>query len=507
MSSSFPKPELYRLVVHPAVSVSVSTTTVLAGVLLLSRMAGSGPAAITIAAVILAPLVEASVGNLLFQERAGLGNRARELVIYVLLVYAAASMLRPARLVDRFVPSPDQLVPVAASAVAWFQAFGIHTRMRGREGLLRRFGGKSGTELRHALVERQHDMALTVRELKAMRAAILSSTVLIGSLATAAALVPGVGLPIGSAAFAAVFLNVVAALVSLALTHGFIDEYEANGAGLSVPYTYQRRRLVVAALLVGLTGIGALLLSRPGDLLPFERIVAFFRWLISLFEPRESDPISLEFPRQVNNPMGFELLRRQLLAREEVVAPLWMRMFAVMLRRLAIAIGVATGIALVFGPLLSRDFRNGVSKLSLQRILRNLSRRFRRRFVILVRWLRSRRRAKPDRAPEPVQVVETVSDSGRIGWRPGVMKRRQMDRAVAVFLTIAGWGAARGVSYHRSLGAQEYLAELAAVVPKCSEDLQFCRQVFWLARYSRIYVTRKRMRAFIAAAKRVTATG
>ena len=133
MKSSSPRPELFRTLLHPAISVAVSTSAVLAALSLIARLAGvSGPRSLTVAVVVVAPLVEATVGNLLYSERAGIGNRARELVIYLLLAYALFSLVRPGPLVARFEPSIEQVLPLLAAGIAWLHAFGMHNRRRGR---------------------------------------------------------------------------------------------------------------------------------------------------------------------------------------------------------------------------------------------------------------------------------------------------------------------------------------------------------------------------------------
>ena len=75
MSSSSPRPELYRTLLHPALSVAVATSTFVAGVFLVNRLGGgAGPRPLTVALVVIAPIIEATVGNVLYAERAGIGK-------------------------------------------------------------------------------------------------------------------------------------------------------------------------------------------------------------------------------------------------------------------------------------------------------------------------------------------------------------------------------------------------------------------------------------------------
>lgn len=510
MSSSYGRPETFRLIVHPALAVFVSVTSTLSIVWLISRFMGlASPGVLTIVSVVVAPLVEAGIGNLLYRERAGVANRVRELIIMLLLLYAIASLVRSGPFGLRFIPSGAQLVPVAAAAFSWLQASGIHSRLRGRESLLRGFQGLHGEELRHALVDRQHDMAVTVRELRGVKRSVMGTVLFTCGLAIAAAFVPSVGLPMMSAAFVMLVANIAVSIVVIGVVSSFLDEYEANGVGIAVPYRILRRRTLVVIPIVLVAVVLALILARPDDLLPFDRVLAFFRWFLSLFERgvgQISPPEIRQLPR---SPISPELLRQLLEESAREGPPLWLRVLAVLFRRLAVALLVVTAATLTFGPLLSRDFRAALKRVHLRDSLRRLVQRVRARFVILVRWLGMISRRKRHAAPAPGKPALVTSETVSTGktWRPSILKRRQMDRAVSVFQAIAEWGSKHGTRYRPNEGAREYLARLADIKPECSRDLDVCGESFWIARYSRLYLPRKQMRAYVAAARRITATG
>ena len=508
MRSSSPRPELYRLLLHPAISVVVPATGMLAALYLVAGLIGSdGPRALTVIGVALAPLVEAAVGNVLYRERAGMGNRVRELIIYLLLLYVAFSLARGGPLAARFVPDAAQLLPLVAAAVTWCNAFVIHNRLRGREGLLRTFHGKRGDELRRALIDRQHDMALTVRELRLARGGIAAVFLLLSVMAvlTATGVVTGSTLPVGSPGFLLLVVNGVAGVLGIGAINSFIEEYAANGEGLRVPTRFHRRRFVTAAAVVLVVVGASFALSRSSGLLPLDAIAAFFRWIGSLFD-RKRAMAPPELVPQTTSADRYRELMELLQGSEPVIPPLWLRLLAELLRRLAIALAAAAASILLFGPLLSPAFRQGLRQIRPGRIIRSAWQRLVRKLRILARWLRTRalpggRRRGAGNAPAGVQARPERR------WRPSAAKRRQMDRVTSVFASITRWGAAHGLGYRESEAAYEYLSRVAGLYAEHFADVQVCREVFWTARYSRRMVALRQMREYVRAARRITGSG
>jgi hypothetical protein len=509
MSSLSGRPELYRSVVHPAISVGVTVTTMMAALLLLARLAGIGlPRTLTIFLVVGAPLVEASVGNILFAERAGIGNRAREFIIYLLLAYLLLSVVRTGPFAARFTPSPEHALPLVAIALAWIEAFGIHNRLRGREALLRRFHGLFGEDLRHALVDRQHDMATIVRDLRHVRstAATGMAVVFLIAFVAGSGLVPGSNLPVRSFAFVVLMLQAGVSLWAIGLLNSFMEEYSANGVGIAVPFRFQRRQMLTALPVILVILLGALIVARPNDLLPFDRVLAFFRWFAGLFE-RDAQPVPRPLPPPSIEQSDYYETLRELMAGTEVTPPLWLRVLGILLRRLAIALGVVTAFLVVFGPLFSAEFRAALRRVGLRKKLKLWFSGIRRQLVLVFRWigLRLARRRRLDAGTDAAE-VSYPSPKRHVGWTPSFAKRRQMDRAVSVFVSIAGWGTRRGIVYRPSEGARDYLRRVAEVAPERYTDTALCADVFWEARYSRDRVSRRRMQDYVAAAKRITAT-
>jgi len=512
MKSSSPRPELFRTLLHPAISVAVSTSAVLAALSLMAQLVGvSGPRGLTVAVVVVAPLVEATVGNLLYAERAGIGNRVRELVIYLLLGYVLFSLVRSGQLVARFMPSEEQILPLLAAGIAWLHAFGIHNRLRGREGLLRLFHGKHGDPLRHALIDRQHDMALTVRELRQARGAAAGGFLFLSALAivTATGVFTSSELPGLSPGFILLCVNGAACALTIGTLNTYIDEYAANGVGLAVPFRFQRRRLIAGLVVVVVALAGAFALSRRESLLPLESIAAFFRWFGGLFDRDPRVPLPQPAPQSTQAPQQYDLLQQMLGDMEPTTPPLWIRLLAQMLRRLAAAIAAAAVTILIFGPLFSPAFRAGLKQIRPRRMLKSLVSRFLRQATVLARWFGARLRqtlrgrrggAEPAAVGTPGGAATT-----KPGWRPSVLKRLQMDRVVAVFASVARWGSGHDLTYRPSEGAREYLDRLAALYPTHHGEAQTCAQVFWEARYSRQMLSMRRMREYVHAARRITA--
>jgi hypothetical protein len=510
MSSSSDRPELFRNIFHPAMSVACASLATLSTIYLFAALLGlPGPRPLTVAGVILAAFVEAAVGNILFRERAGFGNRFRELVIFLLLFYVLFSLSGSGPIAARFTPGGNQLLPLLALAVTWSNAFSLHNRLRGREGLLRTFAGKHADELRRALIDRQHDMALTVREMRAARGGIAGTVLLLSVVAvvTASGVIPASELPAGGAAFVLFLAYSLVAIMTIGVINMFIEEYAAHGDGLRVPLRFHRRRFISATVVVVTVAAVAFGLSRRSSLLPFDSIVAFFRWLGSLFDRDRSLPPPEVFQGTSAQENRYQHYMEMHEGWEPTVPPLWLRMLLEFLRRLGIAVAAAAASILIFGPLFSPAFREGITRIRPRQFARELWHRFVRRMRVLGRWLRSRgsrRRAPALPGGEPGARTPPQS---RSRWRPGVAKRRQMDRVVAVFVSITKWGAEHGLRYRHSEAAGEYLSRVATVRAELFTEFVLCREVFWEARYSRHVVPLRRMREYVRAARRITGSG
>lgn len=507
MNSSRFKPELYRVLIHPAMSVFVSSSGILAAIWLVAVNFGvRSPGAGIIVAVVLATLLEAAVGNVLYRQRAGIGNRVRELVIYLIVLYAVFSIPRGGPLGQRFLPGAEQVLPVLAAAAAWIVGFVFHNRLRGREALLRTFAGKHGSELRHAVLDRQHDMAQTVGQLRNARQLIGGLFAVLCFLAAFGSIDP-LGLSVlraGSGAFVVLVVYGISAIAAIGNLNTFIDEYAANGEGIAVPLRFQRRRAVLAAAMIALVLLIAFALARNRSVLPFEAIVDFFRWLGSLFEaePNESyEPPSFETPQQRQLPPE---LMDLLDDTEEHEPPLWLRVLAELLRRLALSALIVGAALLIFGPLFSKNFRTALRDLKPAAFLKGLWNDLRRRVRILGRFLKHglRRRRHGDVDEETDEPTEDRRWRER-QWKPGLRKRRQMDRVVQVFLEVTRWGERHGVSYHRTEGTHEYLSRLAAIRPERYADAVAVADTFCEARFSRHLVAKAQMREYVRSARRI----
>ncbi|MFW5743618.1 MAG: DUF4129 domain-containing protein [Spirochaetota bacterium] len=507
MNSSQFKPELYRVLIHPAMSVSVSASGILAAIWLVAVNFGvASPGFGIIAAVIVATLLEAAVGNILYRRRAGIGNRVRELVIYLIVLYVIFSLPRGGPLGQRFLPGFEQVLPGLAAALAWLVAFVFHNRLRGREALLRAFAGKHGSELRHAVLDRQHEMAQTVGQLRNARGLIGGLFAVLCFLAVFGSIDP-LGLSVlraGSGAFVVLVAYGISAVAVVGNLNTFIDEYAANGEGIVVPLRFQRRRAVLAAAVIAIVLFIAFALARNRSVLPLEAIADFFRWLGNLLErePNESyEPPSFESPQQ--QPLPPELLE-MLEDTEEHEPPLWLRVLAELLRRLALSALVVGAALLIFGPLFSKTFRAALRDLKPGAFLKALWSDLRRRLRILGRFLRHGFRRRRHRETEDETDEPENNDRWRERqWKPGLRKRRQMDRVVQVFLEVARWGERHGVSYHRTEGTHEYLARIATIRPERYPDTRAVAETFCEARFSRHLVPREKMREYVQSARRI----
>ena len=503
MSSSRFRPELYRTLIHPLMSVAVSANAVLASLWLASAIVGLGsPGFGIVTVVLLASLVEATVGNLLYRERAGIANRVRELIIYLVIVYLVASLSRPGPLSGRLEPALPQIVPVAAAAFTWLIAFVFHNRLRGREALLRAFHGKHDEELRHAVLDRQHDMTLTVAELRQARKLIggfffvLCLLAVFGSFDFMPDQVPATA----AGAFVLLILYGVTAIATMGALNIFMEEYAANGEGIAVPVRFGRRRaILVTVLIVGVFAL-AFALSRSQSLLPLDAIARFFEWLASRFARDGAEREALDLPRfsaPGMNPALAELMAQT----EEYQPPLWIRLLMRLIGRLVVATLIVAALVLVFGPLFSPSFRDALRRFRPADFLRDLWSRWRLRWRVLKRLIRIGRRRRQTDNDAPADADRL---SGRDAlWKPSLRKRRQMDRVVTVFVSVTAWGARHGLTYRRSEAAHDYLGRIAALYPETYPDARVVADIFCEARFGRELVSFARMREYAQAARRI----
>ena len=510
MRSSRFRPEVYRVLIHPLMSIAVASTGVLATVWMVGANLGfAAPRAATIGFVVLATVVEAVVGNILYRERAGIGSRVRELLIYLGALYLWFSVTRSGPFGDRFSPSFDQMLPIAAVAAAWLIAFILHNRLRGRESLLRAFSGKHGEALRHAVLERQRDMADTVRQLRRGRGLIGGLFAVLTAFAIAGTLdVVGISvLRPGSGAFVLLVLYGITGVTVIGTLNTFIQEYEANGEGLAIPMRFRRRRSIAVAALVLLVLVLSFALSRAQSILPLDAIGDFFRWLGDLFA---RDGGTVEWPRfRSAPPRGLPPELLHLMQTLEPREPqLLLRVLARLVEQLAITVLIIGGAFLLFGPIFSPAFRQALRSLEPRAFLAGLRNDFLRRMRILVRFFRHgfRRRRLPGEPGDETKAARPEDAWRDAAWKPGLRKRRQMDRVVQVFVDITQWGRRHGIGYARSEAAREYLLRIAALRPERYVDAVTVAETFCEARFSRHLVSGEQLRQFVHAAKRITAS-
>ncbi len=505
MNSLSSRAEFYRSLIHPLMSIGVSVSGALALGWLISTLVGQGaPRVETVIAVVLAGIVEAVAGNLLYQERAGIGNRVRELLIYLLVVYAVLSLLGSGPLAERFAPGWGQIPALILVGLCWTIAFVFHNRLRGREALLRTFAGRHGPQLRSAVIDCQHDMALTVGELRRARSLIGGFFVLlcIVTLLGTFEFMPTEQLVPASGAFVTLVLYGIVSVWVIGALNIFIEEYAANGEGLAVPLRLGRRRGVLVALIILLVFVTAFVVSSEEGILPLEAIGDFFRWLGNLLR-REREPLEspLEQVPESPPPLPPDVME-QLSGMEPVLPPLWIRLLASLIRRVVVYTAVVLGAVLLFGPLFSASFRKGLRELNLRHSLKRLVSVLRTRWRILKHLLQcSLRRSQ---RPSLAEREEPAPASGSRSWKPSIRKRRQMSRVVSVFVSITRWGKTHGVPYGRTLAATEYLRAVATLYPEHYADTQTLARIFGEARFSRHLVSISRMREYVGAAKRIT---
>ncbi len=500
------KLELYRSVLHPTAAATVAWLSVVAGIYLTGGLVpGWTPPVMLAVLAVLAAVVEAVVGTLLQAHRAGGFARLRELALLLLVTYPIVSLVGPGPFGARFSPSVRHLAWLSVITLSWGIAYSLHRLLHGREGLLATFRDLRGEPLRAAIIERQRYMAAIIGELRRTRniggvlatllAALVITSVLVGS---------GAWQGVSPAGFVLFVLYSLCYVGLLAVVHAFIDEYAANGEGISVPATILRRRFLAAAGVVSAAALAAFLMSRNRSVLSLQMIADFFAWLRSFFQP-SGEPPPPEFLTQTQTPGWSPEVIEMLREMEQQEPSLFLQILVRLLQRAVVAIAAAAVVLFIFGPLFSRSFRSRLRALRPAELIRTAWLRLFRRLSLWWRFLKWRAR---HRRSEQKRNGGGPPDAGALPEGDAELqryrKRRQTDRVVGAFLAVVRWARRHGVRYRESQGAGEFLSLIRTRHPELMDATGTVIEVFNEAKYSPALVPHRRMRSYHRAVREIT---
>ena len=427
--------------------------------------------------------IEESVGAFLsHQERTGYFSRVRELALLIVSVYLLLSLTRTGTLVLRFTPDAAEITRIFMIALGWILSAWTHAKLGNFEAFFRIRADHEGVALHHALRQSSSVVGESRRGLLSVRRSASVYLVLVGMSFTALWFL---GLPPGSLPFAALCTFGVGFVAVRSALNIFLDEIDYAGDGLRLSLGRIRQR-VFLALAIGAVALAfAILLAADRSLLPFDLLLRFMNWLLSLFRGVPTTHV-LPPPRPMTVSTN-ELLRRYLLSRPTGPPPPWLTTLWEVLR-IAGIVGAATAVIIfLFGPLVSRDFAAFLRRIHPILVLV-------RRAVLLLRWVRARARsfgALLTRLLRPLSGAASKDERIEAGSRrrppsQSRKKRIETDKVRQQFARIVEWGEQREIIYYDVLTADEYAERVVKLFPSLGTELvrltAICNESFYSER-------------------------
>jgi hypothetical protein len=429
-------------------------------------------------------------------ERARLSTSYRAFALSSLFVYLLNLAFDARPFPARFEPDASFIVLLAAFAIQWFWSGTLTNVFAERENFLAEVAGLEGRDLMSAV--RSDSEILIISHRNARRAAwTVDALAIVLAVFLATLGVHGVRPSARTLAFSGLLFFLIVATHSLLRIYA--DEERAAGMGLSSAFGLLSARIRAAlGILAGATTL-ALFVSSGRPLIPPDPFRAFFAFIARLLRLGARD-----FSMGVDPPSGDDgygkFLRNLALAHANDWPDLtWLYTAIKWIALGAIAVGAAV---FVFGPLLSRAWVSFWREGALIRYLRNL-------WSGVVDLVRGMRQATGLPFFDAMRFARRKTHRGAQGDRSAGArareKKRELGRLSPLFVKLAEWGAARGISANPSTPPVEYALALAGARPELGAELRDAGHLFEKALYSRDILTageESRFREAVAAVLR-----
>lgn len=496
------KRDMYRLLIHPVISITLPFLFVFITVSLLGVMAplphlGAG----FFIFLLLVGVGEVSITNLIREERAERGNGIRHFIIMMIITYGLFSLLGSGPLSKRFFPTVDNVYPTVMVALFWVSVFGMHSRFLVWE-LFRQLKEKREGE---ALRQHVRDSIVFIVDVKRHVVTVrkIATTLLVVLMILYCAMyvleeIPGVLTVVATAIF----------LIGYFFVHGvvnaYIEEFYFAGEGIKVPGLFTLRRLFYGLVLMGGVVFLALLVSSNRAVLPVSLLQKLLDLLSSLFDtqqvqidlPRMSSPSAVRFDEYLKFREMFRTINPDLL--------IMLRYLFQAIKQAVIAAGLSFAAMLIFGPLFSKTFRNYLRKLALhEQVLEKILiiGSYFKMIVESIKTFIKNRLSVWDVMSSNGKGDETDENTGQLSSRHTWIKRREMDRLSKQLAALFTWSRKRGFPYRKNETLEEYCSGLLPrlLQPESRELLVRLETIYREARYSPVIIGRKRRREFAAA--------
>jgi hypothetical protein len=452
--------------------------------------------------ILLVCIEESVVGNILEEEHAGFGARAREVLILLLASYVLFGTVRPGSIVERYFPTILTLYPTILAGVGWLFSVAVHRRLRSREYFMKATDKKRQRDLHQAIRELTPAGVATLSDLRRVRG-------IGGTLSATLTIIVILAWSAGAALRAVSVLAYAATCVCFftisILLSVFEDEFIYLGDGLRLRRIDMRRKLAIGAGIIFAAVSLATILASDRSLLSLDLFTRLFDWLSGLLPDGEA---TQQFrpqlsPRQLQDVEALRRLEEML--RDQEPSRFWIALVRT-LRSLLIAAAVVGLMVLVTGPFMSEEFAERLKGAHPLRAVAKRAEQLKRWFFRMIRlarrwWKHLDLRAvlRADAPSRSQRQLESVTATKR-----GIRKRRQVSRITSRFFELIRWSTKQGYGYRKSFVPSEYAARLAAAFPSIGEDLRQVIGIYEEVMYSPHVVGRRKIRAFDAAIDRIT---
>ena len=427
--------------------------------------------------------IEESIGAFLsHQERAGYFARVRELALLMVSLYLLLSLTRSGALAVRFTPDATEITRLFMLALGWILSAWTHAKLVNFEAFFRIRADHEGVALHHAL---RLSSSVVGESRKGLLSVGRSASVYLVLIGVSFSALWFLGLPPGSLPFATLCMFGVGFVIVRSALNIFLDEIDYGGDGLRLSMGRVKRRVLLAAAIGGAALALAILLASDRSVLPFDLLLRFFNWLLSLFRGIHSTAVPP--PPQPVTVSTNELLRRYLLSRPSGPPPPWLTTLWEVLRIAGIAAAATAVIVFLFGPLVSRDFAAFLRRIHpilvlvrhAARLLRWVRTRARSFGALLTRLLRPASRSASDNGPAEIGSRRRAPVQSR-------RKRIETDKVRQQFARIVEWGERHEVVYNDVLTADEYAERVVKTFPSLDAELMtltaICDEAFYSER-------------------------
>jgi len=264
-----------------------------------------------------------------------------------------------------------------------------------------------------------------------------------------------------------------------------------------VSSAYQRRRFLLAFLIILAALLLVLLFARSVSLLPLSVFQPLLDWLAGLF-PERGMRFDTE-PRIDTNPM-YRDLSEMLAEMDAVPIPIFeiIRMLFMVLARIVVLLLVLLFLYYLLWPLLSSYFRAFLRTIHPLKALA-------RKLMALVAFLSALARDLWSwlRGGDEREGRAGAAAPGTKRWRfgrthkPGLRKRLEVGRVLKAFQQLIRWAGRRGVRYRPQVAPLEFARAVARVAPEHEMDLWRSMELMEEALFSPYLLSREKMRLYL----------